>query len=89
MRRDKRIRLVASAERQDGRAVGRVAPVELDAGDPLARLGGMQNMLVLHTDVLGSIGIQQLDCGLIQTAYALLSDLVSIAKSLSRTDASA
>ena len=89
MRRGKRIRLVASAERQDGHAVGRVAPVELDAGDPLASLGGMQNMLVLHTDVLGSIGIQQLDGGLIQTAYALLSDLVTVAKSLGRADASA
>jgi homoserine dehydrogenase len=69
--------------------VGRVAPVELDAGDPLASLGGIQNLLVLHTDVLGSIGIQQLDGGLIQTAYALLSDLVAIARSLGRTDASA
>jgi homoserine dehydrogenase len=89
VRRGKRIRLVASADRQDGRAVGRVAPVELDAGDPLANLGGLQNQIVLDTDVLGSIGIQQLDGGLIQTAYALLSDLVTIAKSLGRADASA
>jgi homoserine dehydrogenase len=88
-RRGKRIRLVASADRQDGRAVGRVAPVELDASDPLATLGGMQNQLVLYTDVLGAIGIQQLDGGLVQTAYALLSDLVTIAKSLGRADASA
>jgi homoserine dehydrogenase len=87
--RGKRIRLVASAERQDGRAVGRVAPVELDAGDPLAGLGGLQNLLVLHTDLLGSIGIHQLDGGLVQTAYALLSDLVTIARSLGRADASA
>ena len=78
--RGKRLRLVATAERRDGHAVGRVAPVELDAGDPLAQLTGMQNMLVLRTDVLGDVGIHQLDGGLTQTAYALLSDLVTIAR---------
>ena len=78
--RGKRIRLVASAERLDGRAVGRVAPVELDASDPLAGLSGLQNQIVLNTDLLGAIGIQQLGGGLLQTAYALLSDLVTIAR---------
>ena len=89
VRRGKRIRLVASAERRDGQIVARVAPVELDASDPLASLGGRQNQIVLDTDILGPIGIQQLDGGLIQTAYALLSDLVTLARSLGRTDASA
>ena len=65
------------------------APVELDASDPLASLGGRQNQVVLDTDILGPIGIQQLDGGLIQTAYALLSDLVTLARGLGRTDASA
>lgn len=78
--RGKRVRLVATAERRDGHPVGRVAPVELDAGDPLAHLTGMQNLLVLRTDVLGEIGIHQLDGGLTQTAYALLSDLIAIAR---------
>ena len=78
--RGKRLRLVATAERRDGHAVGRVAPVELDAGDPLAQLTGMQNMLVLRTDVLGDVGIHQLDGGLTQTAYALLTDLITIAR---------
>jgi len=78
--RGKRLRLVASAERRDGHAIGRVAPVELDAGDPLAQLTGMQNLLVIRTDVLGDIGIHQLDGGLTQTAYALLSDLITIAR---------
>jgi homoserine dehydrogenase len=78
--RGKRIRLVARGTRQDGHAVGRVAPEELDAADPLANLTGVQNLLILHTDVLGDIGMLQLDGGLIQTAYGLLSDLVTIAK---------
>jgi homoserine dehydrogenase len=89
VRRGKRLRLVASAGRRDGRIEARVAPVELDAADPLASLGGRQNQVVLETDVLGPIGIQQLDGGLVQTAYALLSDLVTLARSLGRSDASA
>jgi len=89
VRRGKRVRLVASAARRDGRIVARVAPEELDASDPLAGLGGRQNQVVLDTDVLGPIGIQQLDGGLVQTAYALLSDLVTLARSLGRADASA
>jgi homoserine dehydrogenase len=40
----------------------------------------MQNLLVLQTDVLGAVGIHQLDGGLAQTAYGLLADLVTIAK---------
>jgi homoserine dehydrogenase len=78
--RGKRIRLVARATRKDGHPVGRVAPEELDATDPLANLTGVQNLLVLETDVLGDVGLLQLDGGLIQTAYGLLSDLVTIAK---------
>ena len=89
VRRGKRIRLVASAERVDGRAVGRVAPVELDAADPLAGLRGLQNELVLSTDLLGEIAIRQASGGLVQTAYALLSDLITLARSQGRADASA
>jgi homoserine dehydrogenase len=89
VRRGRRIRLVASAGRRDGQIVARVSPAELDAADPLAGLGGRQNQIVLETDILGPIGIQQLDGGLVQTAYALLSDLVTLARSLGRADASA
>jgi homoserine dehydrogenase len=89
VQRGRRIRLVASAERRDGQIAARVAPVELDASDPLAGLGGRQNQIVIDTDLLGPIGIQQLDGGLVQTAYALLSDLVTLARGLGRTDASA
>lgn len=87
--RGRRIRLVASAERVDGRPAGRVGPVELDEADPLARLTGLQNQVVLHTDLLGPIGIQQLEGGLLQTAYALLADLVTIAKGLARGETAA
>jgi homoserine dehydrogenase len=80
VQRGRRIRLVAQAERRDGHVTMSVGPVELDGGDPLASLTGMQNLLILQTDMLGQIGIHQLEGGLIQTAYALLSDLITIAK---------
>jgi hypothetical protein len=36
--------------------------------------------LILHSDLLGRIAVVQLAGGLTQTAYALLSDLVTIAR---------
>ena len=80
--RSGRIRLVASA-RRDGTAVRvKVAPEELSANDPLALLRGMSNALFVDTDLLGRVGITQLDGGLTQTAYALLADLVTLRRSL-------
>ena len=38
----------------------------------------MANALVLQTDLLGEIAICQLGGSLTQTAYALLSDLVTV-----------
>jgi homoserine dehydrogenase len=73
--RGTRIRLVASGGRG---ARARVELVELPQSDLLAGLRGMANALVLETDTLGSIAITQLDGGLTQTAYALLSDLIAI-----------
>jgi len=75
----RRLRLVASATRRaDGTIDATVAPVELPATDVLAGLRGQANALVLRTDLLGEIAICQLDGSLTQTAYALLSDLVTI-----------
>ena len=41
----------------------------------------MGNALILDTDTLGRLVVSQLDGGLTQTAYALLSDLIAIRKS--------
>ena len=51
--RGRRVRLVASASRHGGRLDARVEPELLDPGDPLASLGGLENALYLHTDLLG------------------------------------
>ncbi len=78
--RGRRVRLVASATRREGHLEGHVAPVELPADDVLATLRGTQNALELQTDVLGGVVLVQKTADLTQTAYALVSDLASIAR---------
>jgi homoserine dehydrogenase len=79
---NRRIRLVASASRRGGRLEAHVEPELLDAGDPLAALGGTENALFLRTDLLGDIGIVQRSSSVTQTAYAILSDLTHISRRL-------
>jgi homoserine dehydrogenase len=80
--RGRRVRLVASAARHGARLEARVEPELLDASDPLAALGALENALFLHTDLLGDVGIVQRTSTLTQTAYALLSDLSRISRRL-------
>ena len=82
----RRIKLVASAKQTTSdQVIGRVAPDELDFDDPLAQLHGMSNAVILTTDILGDIMIGELTSGLTQTAYALLSDLVTLRRRLTTT----
>ena len=76
-----RLKLVASARRDaDGRVVTRVEPRELPRDHLLASLAGDANALILETDLLNNVAITQLASSLTQTAYALLSDLISIVR---------
>jgi homoserine dehydrogenase len=77
--RGRRIKLVASAARSsDGSVRPWVEPVELPRADLLASLDGKANALVLRTDLLGEIAVCQLAGNLTQTAYALLSDMITV-----------
>jgi homoserine dehydrogenase len=76
----RRLKLVARASREGRHVTARVAPEELAGDDLLAVLEGPQNALILYTDLLGEIAIVQRGGGLTQTAYALLSDLLTIAR---------
>jgi homoserine dehydrogenase len=81
--RGRRVRLIASASRDHGRHIeARVEPKMLDASDPLAALGDLENALYLQTDVLGEVGVVQRTSTLTQTAYALLSDVARISRRL-------
>ena len=76
--RGARVRLVASARTTADGVLTAVRPVELPETDLLAGLRGMANALVLQTDLLGEIAICQMSGSLTQTAYALVSDLITI-----------
>ena len=80
--RGRRVRLVASAARRGHAYDVRVEPEVIDASDPLAGLGRLENALFLRTDMLGEVGIVQRTSSLQQTAYALLSDLAHISRRL-------
>jgi homoserine dehydrogenase len=76
----KRVKLVASARRSASGTTASVAPQALPADHLLAGLDGGANALILETDLLDRIAICQLAGGLTQTAYALLTDLVQVAR---------
>jgi homoserine dehydrogenase len=81
------LKLVVHAQR-DGRVVtARVAPEVLAGDDLLAGLDGQQNALILKTDLLEEIAVVQRSGSLTQTAYALLSDLISIERGLTSSRA--
>jgi homoserine dehydrogenase len=77
--RGRRLKLVASAGRDASvRVWTAVRLEELERDDLLAGLRGMANALVLRTDLLGEVAVCELEGSLTATAYALLSDLVTI-----------
>lgn len=81
-REGKTIQLVCSGERvQEGIRL-KVKPEALDPHDLLATVSGTSNMLLLDTDLMGTIGTLSINPGVEQTAYGLFSDLVDIAKAV-------
>jgi homoserine dehydrogenase len=58
----------------------RVRAEVVDDCDPLASVHGTSNLLLLHTDLMGTIGVMGISSGVEQTAYGLFSDLVEISE---------
>ena len=79
VRAGSRLRLVVRGERRAGRVRVRVAPEPVPFGDPLSG-SGADAALVLETDLMGEIGVFERGATVDQTAYALLSDLLEIAR---------
>ena len=74
----KRVKLLATAEREgDGYRLS-VRPTWLDAGHPLARLGAKQMGIVYHTDISGIISAAIVEETPVPTASAMLRDVVDI-----------
>ena len=76
----KTVRLVSRARRTSGGVRVRVRAEVLRQTDLLAAVKGTSNLLLVHTDVMGTLGTLSVSPGLEQTAYGLFSDLVDIAR---------
>ena len=60
----------------------RVRAEVVEDTDLLASPQGTSNLILLHTDLMGTVGTVSISPGVEQTAYGLFSDLVDIARSL-------
>jgi homoserine dehydrogenase len=83
-RANSRWKLIGSAVRDaDGTITGSVAPRQLPLEHPLAGVNGATNAVSLNTELLGSVTVTGPGAGRVETAYALLSDIVAIHKAQS------
>jgi len=78
----KTVRLVARARRVADAVKLRVRAEVLDDTDILASVHGTSNLLLLDTDLMGTVGTIEINPGVEQTAYGVFSDVVDIAKTL-------
>ena len=75
--------LVSRADtRDDGSVELSVKPEVLPRTDILAIARGTSNALLIHTDLMGTIGTMAINPGVEQTAYGVFSDLIDIAQSV-------
>ncbi len=78
----KTLALMSRGERVGEKITLQVKPEILAVTDLLATTRGTSNVLLLHTDLMGTVGTVSIEPGVEQTAYGLFSDLVDIAKSV-------
>jgi homoserine dehydrogenase len=78
-REGKTIRLMCEGYRDKNCCRGKVAPLAIPMDDPLASIKGTSSALTLNTDLAGEITIESHNPQIRQTAYALISDLFTIA----------
>jgi homoserine dehydrogenase len=80
-RAGKTVRLISRGRRGAGGITLRVRAEVLDKTDVLACVGGTSNVLLLHTDLMGTIGTVSISPGVEQTAYGVFADLVDVVRS--------
>ena len=74
--------LVSRGERRGNAVHLQVQPEWLSRTDLLATAQGTSNLLLFHTDLMGTVGTVSINPGVEQTAYGLFSDLVDVARSV-------
>jgi len=78
-RKGKTIRLISRGHRSGDKLSLRVRAEVLDRCDILACTPGTSNILLFHTDLMGTFGTVSLDPQVEQTAYGVFSDLAELA----------
>jgi homoserine dehydrogenase len=76
----KTVRLISRARRGPGGITLRVRAEVLEKHDVLACVGGTSNVLLLHTDLMGTLGTVSISPGVEQTAYGVFGDLVDVVR---------
>ncbi len=80
-RQSKTVRLVSRARAAGSGISLRVRAEVLVKADILASVAGTSNLLLLHTDLMGTVGTVSISPGVEQTAYGVFADLAEIAGS--------
>jgi homoserine dehydrogenase len=75
---NKTVRLISRARRTNAGVSLRVRAEVLNRSDILASVPGTSNIILFHTDLMGTFGTVSIDPGAEQTAYGVFSDLVSL-----------
>ena len=75
---NKTVRLISRARRTGAGVSLRVRAEVLNRSDILASVPGTSNIILFHTDLMGTFGTFSIDPGVEQTAYGVFSDLVNL-----------
>jgi homoserine dehydrogenase len=78
-REGKRFKLIGSAHRDEGgNVITSVAPQAVASDHPLANVPGATNAVSFDTDLLGTVTVTGPGAGRIETAFALITDIIAI-----------
>lgn len=78
-RQGKTVRLISRGRRTPSGITLRVRAEVLPKADIFATVPGTSNLILFHTDLMGTFGTISIEPGVAQTAYGVFSDLVNVA----------
>ncbi len=76
--RGKVIKLLCRGTIENGKVIGRVAPVEIDRTELPAVVTGTSSVITITTDLMGTVSIMEHDPEIEQTGYGVFSDLIRV-----------
>ena len=76
--RGKVIKLLCRGTIENGKVIGRVAPVEIDKTELLATITGTSSVVSITTDLMGTVSVVEHDPEIEQTGYGVFSDLIRV-----------